>query len=178
MTASDFDRYSAALANKITSISVTYEHDRMGRFFRIQRHEEAVRQLSTALAEDKAGNAKEAWPSLVRAAEAVGYLCGFDDASKQNTPEQGIKKLLRRNAGKGGKTKGRNTEQKRGEVIKALIAAAPGGKWPSKAAFELKYHGIVEQVQGFKDTEHQRRKIMSHPDMQAVLPPAEKRRRW
>lgn len=178
MTASDFNRCLAALVNKIPEIPATYEHDRVGTFFRIQRYEEAIEQLNTAVAENKAGNAKEAWPSLVKAAEAVGYLCGFDDASKQNTPEQAVKKLLRRNAGKGGKAKGRNAKPKREAVIKALIAAAPGGKWPSKAAFELQYHNIVKKVPEFHDTEYERRMIMSHPDMQVVLPPAEKRRRW
>lgn len=146
-------------------------------FLDSERFKEAVGHLRNARAESEAGNVEASWLQLVCTAEVVGYLNGEIEASARGTPEAGVKELLRKNGRKGGNTRGSNSEQVRSKAAKALIAAAPDGKWPSKAAFDLKYHNIVQKVPGFSDTNYQRLKIMSRADIKATLPRATKRRR-
>lgn len=137
----------------------------------------AAEDLRDAQVKSEEGRMEDAWGHLVKAAETIGYLRGTDTAKWMNGPERGVVELLRKNGGLGGSTKGRNAEQKRDEAAKALIAAAPNGKWPSKAAFDLQYHNILKKVPGFSDTDHQRRKIMSRPDIKATLPADTRRKR-
>jgi len=177
MIANDFASCLEMLVTKI-DLPSEHEHARQATYFQKLRCQEAIEHLAEAQVESETDNTDAAWVSLVKAAEVIGYMHGLHDASKLKTPEHGIKKLLRSNGGKGGEAKGRNGDEKRNEVIKALLAAAPSGGWPTKENFELQYHGIVKKVPGFRDTEYQRRKIMSSPDMKAVLPPPKKRRRW
>jgi hypothetical protein len=131
--------------------------------------EGAIGCLKDVRAESQAGNMEDAWLLLVKAAETIGYLRGLSEANWLSAPEHDVVELLRKNGGLGGSAKGRNAEQKREEAAKALIAAAPNGRWPSKAAFDLQYHGIVKKVPGFSDTEHQRRKLMNRCDIKATL---------
>lgn len=146
-------------------------------FLRQVRRDGAIEDLRDAQTESQAGNMEDAWVHLVKAAEAVGYLCGVNEADWLSAPEQGVIELLRKNGGLGGTSKGQNGERKRDAAAKALIEAAPNGKWPSKAAFELKYHSIVKKVPGFSDTDYQRRKMLSRPDIKATLTSDSKRKR-
>lgn len=124
---------------------------------------------------DRIGQREVAWFYLVEAALEMGRHRGIRDANFRNSPEQGVASLLRKNGMAGGNAKGRNAENKRNEAAKALIDVAPNGKWPSKAAFDLKYHAIVKSVPGFSNTDHQRRLLMQRSDIRATLPVSAKR---
>ena len=152
-----------------------YGNDDVASFLAGNRYEEAVELLDTAYVKNQAGEAEAAWFALVKAAQVIGYLSGLNEISELNTPEQGVIELLRERGRTGGNKKGQNWELKRDQAARALIAAAPNGKWPSRTAFEMKYHSIVQTVPGFSDTEHQRRKIMSRADIKATLPVSPKR---
>jgi hypothetical protein len=128
--------------------------------------------IRTALKTYSEGKVELAWSYVVKAAEKIGHQSGLNDAAENETAANGVVQLLRENGRKGGKAKGANAERKRDAAATALIAAAPNGKWPSKMAFELKYHAIVKMIPGFRDTEHNRRKIVHRPDIKATLPSA------
>lgn len=146
-------------------------------FLDLEGFKTAVEHLKTARAESAAGNFEASWLQLVDVAEMVGKLNGVIEVSAQGTSKAQVKELLTINGRKGGITRGQKVEKKRDEAAKALIEAAPNGKWPSKAAFELKYHSIVKKVPGFSDTDYQRRKMLSRPDIKATLTSDSKRRR-
>lgn len=162
MTTSEFESSFDRLTNCIDELPEG-KSGGPSAFFRQVYLEGAAGDLMDAQAESQAGNVEGAWLHLVKAAEAVGYLRGVSEANWLNAPEQRVVELLRKNGGLGGTTKGRNSERKREEAAKALIAAAPKGKWPSKAAFDLQYHNIVKKIPGFSDTDYQRRKMLIRP---------------
>lgn len=174
MKPSKFDIRFNGLKSAINELP-RYENDDVASFLAGNRYEQAVELLNTAYGKNQARETEAAWFALVKAAQVIGYLHGLNEISELNTPEQGVIELLRERGRTGGNKKGQNGELKRDQAAKALIAAAPNGKWPSRTAFEMKYHSIVRTVPGFSDTEHQRRKIMSRPDIKAALPISPKR---
>lgn len=59
----------------------------------------------------------------------------------------------------------------RDEVVAALIKTAPTGGWPSMEGFVRGLDAAAEKVPDFRNTAHQRRKVMAHPDVAELLPP-------
>jgi len=87
--------------------------------------------LEQASKERDAGDSEAAWASLVDAANAIGHIRGLSEASYLKTPEYEVRKLLGTHGSRGGTAKGRNGDQKRLEVVNALVKATPTSGWAS-----------------------------------------------
>lgn len=133
--------------------------------------------IENSLRKYNAGDISGAWSSLVNAAAGIGYIQGSFLSFDKDAPKQDIKDLLAAIGAKGGRAKGMNGDQLRDLAAKKLIDAAPNGKWPSKAAFDLNYEKIVQSVPGFSSSDYQRRKIVSRPDIKATLPSGKRQSR-
>ena len=116
-----------------------------------------------------------AWFYLVEAASEIGFHRGIREANFSNSPEQGVVALLKERGRSGGEAKGRNSELKREALARALINAAPKGKWASKEKFEDAFHKLSKTIPGFYASNHQLRKLMQRDDIKATLAPRPKR---
>lgn len=132
----------------------------------------SARELLDAAADDYKNRRREAaWFRLAEAAGRIGCIRGLASAAYRSSPKAALRRELASAGRRGGNAKRVNGEKIRDKMATALIAAARVERWPSLAAFQIRYHDIAKSVAGFSDNEYQRRALMKRPEIRALVPP-------